>query len=147
MKQKCTNGRLVIEDPFVNFNSAQRDGRSPFAQSIKYRLELVAVTHAGSAALHSYFEQHIQTRSGLRKVRSKLIDLLSRIDQAVKFKFWIAQQPRNDRDILLADELIGHEHATHSMRVGNLRLMRRGQRNAPGTRVKLQVKQARRHGG
>lgn len=147
MKQKFANGCLVIEDAFVDLDSAQRDRMTPFAQSVKHRQELLAVAHAGSAAVHSHFKQHIQSRSALREVRSKLVDLLGRVNQAVKLKRRIAQQFDNDRHVLLADELIGHEHAANAVRVGNLRLMRRSQGDAPGARSKLQVKQVWRHGG
>ena len=109
MKQKCANGCLVIEYSFVDFDSAERDGIAPFAQRIENRLELLAVAHAGPAAVHSHFEQYIQPHSAMREVGSKLIDLFGRVDQAVKLKLGIAQQRGDDGHILLADKLIGHD--------------------------------------
>ena len=145
--QKRTNRRFVVEHALVNLNTGQSNRLPPAIQGRQYRGELLVIAHASTAAHHSNLKQHLQAGFDPGKECAKPVDLLGRIYQAIKFESRVLQHTANDRHVFLADELVRHQHASHTMGIGDLCLGCGCQRNSPGSRPELHFKEPWRHGG
>src|SRR5579863_10734435 len=80
-------------------------------------------------------------------MRSELINLSSGVNQAIEIESGILKHAADDGHVLFSDELVGHENAPNAMRPGDASLVRGCQRDAPGARLQLHLKELWRHCG
>ncbi len=69
------------------------------------------------------------------------------VDHAVKLEHGVSQHVGNDCHVRRTDQLVGHQHPAHAMRISGLRLDCRGEGHAPCARVQLPAKQRGHHAG
>src|SRR5690349_7174339 len=145
LTEKLANRGFVVEHSFVQLHSAEPDLFSPAGQRLHYGLKLATIADARPAAFDPDLEQHLQRAPGRLKKLAKLFHLRGVVDQTEIFERLVSQQRGNNGHILLADQLVGHQDPAHAMLVGHARLMRGGQRDAPGARLQLPRKKRRGH--
>ena len=75
------------------------------------------------------------------------MDLSGRINETIKFEARIFDKTTDDGHVLFTNEFVRHQHAAHSVRVGNLGLLGRRERDSPGAGFQLHFKELRRHCG
>jgi N-acyl-D-aspartate/D-glutamate deacylase len=138
---------LIVEHTFVDLNAAESKAVLPFGECGINFFYLSLVARAGAAVSGAQLNQHLQTLTSAAKKCAELAHNLGGIDEAEVLETGIFKQAADDRHILPAYQLIGHQHASHAVLMGDSRLVSGRQSHAPGSGCKLSPEECGSHRG
>src|SRR5690348_9909072 len=136
---------LVVEDAFVNLQSRENQCLRPTRESSEHRVELLPIPNSRSSTLDTQFQQNVQPQPTLVKEAAELIRVLGRVDQAIELEVSVFQHLRDRGHVLLAYELVRHQHAPDSVLVGDASLVSRCQCDTPCSSIDLPLEEPGRH--